>query len=108
MRKKYFSINWFCLILLGCANAPQQGETIFFQKEGATQDQFLKDRFSCYQETKNEVASAGRSESFGSYSRSTMPSCSAFMSCLAAKGYLPTEKNSGNLKVPKGVEVECN
>jgi len=109
-------------LLIGCAQqtivpaiAPTPAPTIhlrFQSTQGRTQEQFMKDRYQCVTETQqsnsyvDSTLGIGRSE--------VRPSCSAFFSCLAAKGYLPSNTTDPNqlnapgfVYVPDGTRVSC-
>ncbi len=73
---------------------------------------FLKDRFACYQETK-QVVSEFRANQYGGYgSAKVKPSCSAFNACLAAKGYFETYNSQASganiLTIPVTARIDCD
>ena len=81
---------------------------------GVTQEQFMKDRYACLQETQQRVSSAYVDQSGGAASSQVMPSCSAWNACLAARGYYRSDtmnmddfKQLGSLFVPQGAMVYC-
>ena len=85
---------------VGCAPIQHR-----YMNYGASQQQFLKDRYECYNETSRRVSSAYVDQYGGSSSSRVMPSCSAFFGCLAARGYIKAD--NGNLVVPDGAVLQC-
>ena len=92
------------IILGGCAATRYDGP--------GTLQEFAAVRYQCVQETKRPVFSAEISKSDALRAiagfRATakeIPSCSAFNSCLAAKGYFVSDQ--GRLS-SEGLYVECN
>ena len=75
---------------------------IKFQGEGSLDD-LVKARYKCLQETQQEAATA----SGYNYDRKVLPSCGAFATCLATKGFYRDDKN-GNIAVPSELAVQCN
>lgn len=115
--KKCMKIIYLALSVVaftGCVNRPvQQYRPISYTKEGATQADFMKDRYTCLQETQQRVeasrsAASASGNFFGSRSSTdsvVMPTCGAFASCLAAKGYF--QDDEGELVIPKGTAIPC-
>lgn len=69
------------------------------------QSQFEAARFSCLQQTPMSTVSGGALGQYGAtYSSSTLPSCSVFASCLAAKGYVVSKDG----RLTPSVPVKCN
>lgn len=74
-------------------------------KTDATQHEFLKDRYECL-----EAARQRESDSFvyghtGAASSKVVANCGVWLSCLAARGYSPSE--DGKLTVPEELGVKC-
>ena len=90
------------VIVSGCAAVPMR-----FTNYGATQEQFMKDRYECYKETQQRASSAYINQYGGFASSQVMPSCSAFNACLASRGYFRSDAN-GNLVLPAGAEIQCH
>lgn len=95
----------------GCANPTYYR---YINNQGATQDQFMKDRYACYTETQQRVSGAYVNEYGGASSSQVMPSCSAFNACLAARGYYRSDTQNladfnapGSLSVPAGAVIYC-
>lgn len=108
-----------CLIILllaamgGCASTPAYMR--YVSNTGASQDQFMKDRYACYQETRARVSGAFVSQYGGAANSQVMPPCSAFNACLAARGYYradttnPNDFNQrGSYSVPQGAMIQCS
>lgn len=99
----------------GCVTQPppQPPQPLRFSHPTATIEQFLQDRYACYKDTEREQKHSfaggyanGYGANYGGSSNSTvMPSCGAFSSCLAARGYLRSP--SGNLEVPEAAILRC-
>lgn len=82
---------------------------------GAGQDQFMKDRYSCLQETQQRISNAYVNQYGGAANSSVAPPCSAWKACMAARGYyqvantssLDDFKQRGSLFVPEGAVINC-
>jgi len=81
--------------------APQQTQTTHYSKQGATQQQFMKDRGECIQQAQQKVSQAYGAVATGT----TFIKCDAVPTCLAARGYVVDAK--GNLAAPPGTEPAC-
>lgn len=95
--------------LQGCAQVqpqPAQAVQMRYTNYAATQEQFLRDRYACLQETQQRVSGAVISGYGGAARSQVIPSCSAMSACLAARGYL--RSSNGNLVVPPGTEIQCH
>lgn len=86
----------------------------YVSNTGATQDQFMRDRYSCYQETQQRVSAAYVNQYGGAAGSQVLPSCSAFNACLAARGYYRADTNNpadfnrpGSYAVPAGTVIQC-
>ena len=81
---------------------------------GVSQEEFMKDRYACLQETQQRVSDAYVNQTGGASTSQVMPTCSAWNACLAARGYyqvnttnLEDFKQPGSLFVPQGAVVYC-
>lgn len=107
MNKGYLLLVLPCLALSGC------GTPNYISKNNASQEQFMKDRYACYQETKSFGSYAGVGPYGGYGGSSVRPSCDAFSACLAAKGYYEASSSSSApvngtvLVVPSGASIDC-
>lgn len=86
----------------------------YMSNNNATQDQFMKDRYACYQETQQRTSSAFINQYGGAASSVVIPTCSAFNACLAAHGYYRADTRNladfntpGSLSVPQGTVLQC-
>jgi hypothetical protein len=84
----------------GAAVAPKAGNTTHWNKPGATQEEFMKDRFECLQCARQEARSAANDRG-----APVLPSCEVWWACLGARGY--TLDPNGNVSVPPGMEAHC-
>src|SRR2546425_1016341 len=94
----------------GCATTYYR----YISTSGATQEQFMRDRYSCYQETQQRVSNAYVNQYGGTSSSQVRPTCSAFNACLAARGYHRSDTTNladfnqpGSLSVPQGAVIQC-
>lgn len=75
----------------------------------------MKDRYECYYEARQRVASKYAYQYAGASAGKVMPSCSEFSACLAARGYsqaLDTTDISdfyqpGNFYLPASAVIHC-
>jgi hypothetical protein len=92
--------------LAGCAQAqPVRSPEIRYINNKATQEQLLRDRYACLQETQQRDSGAAVSGAYGAAFSQVMPNCGAFNACLAARGYILSP--NGNLVVPPGAGIQC-
>lgn len=92
------------LLICGCSSTPSQrtqSTQATYSKEGATQQQFMKDRSECIQQAQQKAAQANGAVASGT----TFVKCDAVPSCLAARGYVVNAK--GSLAAPPGTDVAC-
>lgn len=83
---------------------------------GASQDQFMRDRYSCLQETQQRISGAYVNQYGGAANSTVTPTCSAWRACMAARGYyqaantsnLDDFKQRGSLFVPEGTLINCS
>ena len=95
----------------GCATTYYR----YISNTNATQQQFMRDRYSCYQETQQRVSNAYANQYGGVANSRVMPTCSAFNACLAARGYYRSDTTNladfnqpGSLSVPQGSVIQCS
>jgi hypothetical protein len=93
------AVMLFCLLLslTGCA------KTMAFSKAGATQTQFMQDRYACIQQSTVTNVEGRSYEGTGSVSTSLAVGQGVFVSCMSLKGYQLDE--NGTLLPPAGGEV---
>jgi hypothetical protein len=99
------------LVVAGCAPSYMR----YVSNNGASQQQFMQDRYACYQETRERVSSAAVNRYGGAASSQVIPSCSAMGACLAARGYFRSDTSDladfqkpGNYSVPQGAVLQCS
>jgi hypothetical protein len=98
-------VTFGAMIVSGCATeAPIVPH--WASNKSATQDQWLKDRYACYSETKQRISGAAVDASGGSSNSIVLPMCNEFNACLAARGYFRSD-TAGLLYVPDGANVQC-
>jgi hypothetical protein len=97
----------------GCA-APRPVYIRYIGSNGASQQQFMNDRYSCLRETQQRISGAFVNQYGGASQSQVAPSCSAMAACLAARGYYradttnPADFNQpGSLSVPPGTMINC-
>lgn len=76
-----------------------------YTKPGATQEQYMKDRYECLQEAEQRVSGAVVNAYGGAANSQVIPSCGVWISCLGARGY--TLDPNGDLAAPPGMVVQC-
>ena len=96
------------IFLSGCASTEVSDKPLYFKKEGATQEEFMRDRYACYQETKQMVSNAYVNQYGGASGAQVMPTCSGLSACLAARGYFKVSSETGNLLVPPSAIIRCS
>ena len=89
----------------GCASTPPTVPT-WTSNRSASQDEWLKDRYACHNETKQRISGASVDQSGGIANSLVVPMCTAFNACLAARGYTRNDA-AGYLGIPKGAELSC-
>ena len=97
-------------VFSGCATTPTYIRWI--TTTGATQQQFMNDRYSCLKETQQRVSGAYVNQYGGVSNSQVQPPCSAFNACLAARGYYRSDttnpadfNHAGSLAVPPGAVI---
>lgn len=98
----------------GCA-APTPTYIRYVSNTGATQQQFMRDRYTCYQETRAIFSAAVANKYGGAAASQVIPPCSGFNACLAARGYYRSDTTNladfnhpGSLVVPQGAALQCS
>lgn len=86
----------------------------YLNMTGATQQQFMEDRYACYQETQQRTSSAYVDQYGATASSKVLPSCGGWNACLAARGYYRSDTNDpaelhapGSLSVPENAVLHC-
>jgi hypothetical protein len=93
-----------CFILGGCA-VPQPIPQARYTKYGATQDEFMKDRYECLQQAQKRVSGAYVNQYGGASNSDTVCSFGMWVSCLGSRGYVIDP--NGSLAAPPGMVVRC-
>lgn len=98
----------------GCA-APAPTYTRYASNTGATQQQFMRDRNACYEETRAILSAAVANKYGGAAASQVIPPCRDFNACLAARGYSRSDTSNladlnqpGSLVVPQGAALKCS
>lgn len=84
MARRVIVIATAAASLVGCQT------TMRYTKSGATQEQFLHDRYECMVQAKG----------------GTLPNCKIWQACLADRGYVLDMKH-GDLVVPDELRAQC-
>lgn len=100
INRSSLSVAVVLVFITGCVTTPSR-----YTAYGKSQDDLMRDRYQCYQETQQRVSGAYVNRYGGAANSSVIPSCGAFNACLAARGYLKSE--NGNLVVPSGALIDC-
>ncbi len=96
-------VQLFCaLIVAGCATSPPQPPARF-SKPGATQEQFMADRYSCYQAAQQPVSGPPPSANASAASMRVVASRTLWLMCMTEHGY--TADPDGPLVAPPGKEL---
>jgi hypothetical protein len=90
------------LILAGCATPPPQPPARF-TKPGATQEQFMADRYACYQAAQQPVSGSPPSGNASPASMRVVASRNLWLMCMSEHGY--TLDPDGPLVAPAGKEL---
>ena len=92
------------LQLLGCATNPPP-PMLRFTKPGATQQEFMKDRYECLLQSQRQVSGAYVGAYGGASSTSTVCSFGVWKACLGGRGY--ELDPSGALGAPPAMAIAC-
>ena len=71
-----------------------------------TQEQWLHDRTTCYNETEQRISDGSVDQSGVKANSVDGPMCRAFNACLAARGYTRSDA-TGALTIPEDASVQC-
>ena len=104
-RKLLIGVSLIAASVSACTTTPPTVMR-WTNNNNATYDQWMKDRYACYNETQQRVSGAYVGPYGGAASSTVIPSCSAFNACLAARGYFRSDA-TGTLTVPAGAVVQC-
>jgi hypothetical protein len=74
-------------------------------KAGATEEEFMKDRYECLQQAQQRVSGAFVNGYGGAASSEVVSNCGVWVSCMGARGY--TLDPNGNLNAPQEMVVRC-
>lgn len=99
--------------LAGCATEPTYIRWI--NQNGGSQEEFMRARYECYQETRATVSRAYANQYGGAAGSQVIPTCGGFNACLAARGYYQMADTTdtsvfqqpGNFFVPQGAIIQC-
>ena len=106
-RSLHVGMVLFGAVLLGsCASAPPPSVLRWTSNNQATQQQWLNDRNSCYNETQQRVSDPSADQPGINPNRVDGPICRAFNACLAARGYTRLD-TTGTLTIPEDASVKC-
>jgi hypothetical protein len=90
--------------LTACTTAPAPPQPVSrFTKPGATQEQFMSDRYACYQAAQEQISGPLMNASPGAASGQVVASRSMWLSCMSSRGYVPDA--NGPLTAPSGSEL---
>jgi hypothetical protein len=101
-------IAFGAVLVSGCSStAPAPPVMRWTSNNHATQEKWLNDRNTCYNETQQRV-SDGSLDASGVKAANSVdgPICRAFNACLAARGYIRSD-TTGALTIPEGASVQC-
>lgn len=89
-------------LLTSCA--PISPQVAKYTKAGATQQEFMVDRYKCLKDAEEDAQNVRGVIAGVAISRS-FPSCAVWLSCLAAQGYQLDQ--NGTLSASPGTTVQC-
>ena len=102
------TVAFGALLVSGCSttapSSPPPPPMRWTSNNQATQDQWLKDRSTCYLETQQQLTAAGADQSKIKPNDDLI--CRPFNACLAARGYTRSD-STGTLSIPWGALVQC-
>lgn len=96
---KTFSALLLCFLFTACARPTVR--VYHWTKNGATQQQFMTDRYECMKESRKSVYGGYANRYAAASSGNEVTDFGMFTGCMTAKGYMPDEE--GNLYPPPGV-----
>jgi hypothetical protein len=95
------------VLLSGCASTPPPPPVMRWTSNNhATQEKWLNDRNTCYNETQRRISGESLDLSGVKANSVDGPICLAFNACLAARGYVRSD-TTGALTIPEGASVQC-
>lgn len=71
----------------------------------ATHKDFMAARYACLQETQHPVSSGYFGSYGGGFNSTVAPSCGAFTTCMALKGFTVNKK--GSFQAPSETRINC-
>jgi hypothetical protein len=108
------TITVVAVALLALAGCTPYTYTRYLTNNDASEQQFMQDRYQCYQQTQQPVSVAYLNAYGGAASSQVLPSCSAFQACLAARGYYRSDTQNladlsapGSVWVPQSARINC-
>lgn len=108
------AVSGAALVLAAAVSGCAPTYVRYMTTTGASQQQFMADRYTCLRETQQRVSGAYVTQFGGAASSHVMPSCSALNACLAARGYYRADTSNrsdfnqpGSLHVPQGAMIQC-
>jgi hypothetical protein len=94
------------VLVSGCATTPPPPVMRWTSNNNATQEKWLNDRNTCYNETEQRMSEGSVDQSGAKANSVDGPICRAFNACLAARGYIRSDA-TGALTIPEGASVLC-
>jgi hypothetical protein len=95
------------VLVSGCSTAPPPPPAMrWTSNNNATQEKWLNDRNTCYNETQQRMSEGSVDQSGPKAYSVDGPICRAFNACLAARGYARSD-TTGALTIPEGASVLC-
>jgi len=102
------------LVALGACSMQAPSYYRYQSSNGATEQQFMRDRYVCEQEMERSMISANVDQSGDAPDGQPVPQCSVFYVCLSARGYTRMDTKNlsdlnqpGSLAVPQGAAIRC-
>src|SRR6266700_2405054 len=87
-------------LLFSYAGCARTTTVIRWQKVGGTQEEFMRDRYTCIQDARRRVSGAYVQGGSGSASSGEVISRDIFVSCMGARGYV--QDANGPFTAPPG------
>jgi len=94
-------VGAFVIALTGCARV-----TRVWTRPGTSQQQFMKDRYECMMQAREQVSQAYANAYGGAANSEGVVNCGIWSGCLGARGYVVDP--NGELKAPPGMAVPCH